>query len=54
MRGKRHPRFGAEWKNEQRIKFQLTMYNRQREQLLLRMFLENNKEWEQFKQETKI
>lgn len=49
MKGKKHPRFGAEWTDEQRVKFQLTVYNRKlQEQLLKNFILQHNAAWEQF------
>ena len=55
MKGRKHPRYGAEWTSEQRIKFQLTVYNRQREETLLRLFLEKyQKQWLEFQQTTKV
>ena len=37
--GKNHPRFGAEWTDEQRAKYILTMHQKQLEEKQLKMFL---------------
>ena len=37
--GKNHPRYGAEWSDEQRAKFILTMHNKRLEDQKLKMFL---------------
>jgi hypothetical protein len=37
--GKKHPRYGAEWTDEQRAKFILTMHNKRLEDQKLKMFL---------------
>lgn len=38
-KGEKHPRFGAEWTDEQRAKYILTMYQRREEEKRIKMFL---------------
>jgi hypothetical protein len=52
-RGKHHPRFGAEWTDEQRAKFILTCHQRKQEEKQVRMFLiKHNELYEKFLLET--
>jgi hypothetical protein len=37
--GKKHPRFGAEWTDDQRAKYILTMHQRREEEKNIKMFL---------------
>ena len=37
--GKKHPRFGAEWTDDQRAKYILTMHQRRLEEKNIKMFL---------------
>ncbi len=49
MKGKKHPRSGAEWTDEQRLKYSLTIYDKQQREQALKMFLiKHNSEWTQF------
>jgi hypothetical protein len=52
-KGKNHPRFGAEWTDEQRAKFILTCHQRKQEERQVRMFLiKHNELYEKFLLET--
>ena len=52
-RGKLHPRFGAEWTDEQRAKFILTCHQRKQEEKQIKMFLiKHNELYEKFLLET--
>lgn len=37
--GKNHPRYGAEWTSEQRVKYMLTLQARRQEEENIKMFL---------------
>jgi hypothetical protein len=37
--GKKHPRYGAEWNDDQRAKYILTMHHRRQEEKNIKMFL---------------
>jgi hypothetical protein len=52
-KGKNHPRFGAEWTDEQRAKFILTCHQRKQEEKQVKMFLiKHNELYEKFLLET--
>lgn len=52
--GKKAPRYGQKWSQEQRIKHQLTAYhNREREKQLKMFLILYNQEWEKFQQQQK-
>lgn len=50
-KGRNHPRFGAEWSDDQRAKFILTMHNKRLEDQKLKMFLiKYDSQFRKFKQ----
>lgn len=52
-KGKNHPRFGAEWTDDQRAKFILTCHQRKQEEKQVKMFLiKHNELYEKFLLET--
>ena len=53
-KGKNHPRFGAEWTDEQRAKYILTMHQRRLEDNQVKMFLiKYDSEFRRFKNQNK-
>lgn len=53
-RGKKHPRFGATWTDEQRAKFILSVHQNKMEEKQIKMFLiKHNELFTKFQQQTK-
>ena len=53
--GKKHPRYGAEWSDDQRAKYTLTMHQKKFEEQQIKSFLiKHDSEFRRFKQTTTI